>query len=105
MQMEGIKLAEENVKLRQELIELREQMQSRQEVHYQFNVYWRRTSEGENEGPYCPNCLDGDKKPARMTDRPEADFWRCAVCHCAISKPGTSLESGRAQRELDPLSD
>ena len=69
VQVESAKLAEENARLRQELIDLREQAQTRQEMEYHDNVYWRQFAEGEREGPFCPKCLDGERKKARMSDR------------------------------------
>lgn len=90
VQMEGARLAEENARLRQELIELREQLRTRQEMQYQDNVYWRQSGQGSREGPFCPKCLDGDGKPARMSDRADDDFWRCPVCSYIIMKPGRS---------------
>jgi hypothetical protein len=87
VQMEGAKLAEENARLRQELIDLREQLQTRQDMHFRDNVYWRRRADAE-EGPFCPKCLDGDRKAARMVDRPDDEWWRCPVCKTIIEKPG-----------------
>jgi len=88
VQMECAKLAEENARLRQELIELREHAQTRQEMQYQDNVYWRQSGQGTREGPFCPKCLDGEGKAARMSDRADDHCWRCPVCRYAIMKPG-----------------
>jgi ribosomal protein L37AE/L43A len=88
VQLEYAKLAEENVRLRQELLDLREHAQTRQEMHYQDNVYWRRSGQDKVEGPFCPKCLDGQDKPARMSERSGDSFWRCPVCNTAIRKPG-----------------
>ena len=88
VQLEYAKLAEECVRLRQELLDLREHAQTRQEMHYQDNVYWRRSGQDKLEGPFCPKCFDGHNKPARMSDQTRDTFWRCSVCHTAIRKPG-----------------
>ena len=88
VQVECAKLAEENARLRQELIEARGQVKARQDMEYRDNVYWRQLMDSKFEGPYCPKCLDGEHKPARMADRPDDRFWRCSVCNCAIEKPG-----------------
>jgi hypothetical protein len=105
VQMECAKLAEDNARLRQELIDLREQSRTRQEMHYQENVYWRRSGQDKLEGPYCPKCLDGDNKAARMTDQPGVNWWTCPVCSCGIAKPGRgSLGGSFAREDYDPLS-
>lgn len=92
VQMEGAKLAEENAKLREELVDLRDQRKTRQEMHYQNNAYWRQLGDGKSEGPFCPKCLDGDGKAARMSDYADWHAWDCPVCRCSISKPGGSRE-------------
>jgi regulator of replication initiation timing len=105
VQVECAKLAEENARLRQELIELREQTQTRQEMEYHDNVYWRQLPGGKREGPFCPKCIDGDRKKARMSERRDDNFWRCPVCGCCIEKPGSGgWRTGRAETDYDPFS-
>lgn len=107
VQVECAKLAEENSKIRQELIDLREQVNIRQEMEYQNDVYWRRVEKDRYAGPYCPKCLDGDKKAARMSNRPDDFFWRCPVCRYEIEKPGSSswLLPRQAEINFDPFAD
>ena len=90
VQMECAKLAEGNARLRQELTEVREHAQARQEMQYRDNVYWRQAGQGKREGPFCPKCLDGDGKAARMSDRADDQCWRCPVCSYVIVKSGRS---------------
>jgi hypothetical protein len=87
VQMEGAKLAEENARLRQELIDLRQQVDTRQQMEFRDNVYWRLSLQGKGEGPFCPKCLDGDGKAARMVDAP--NHWECPVCDFTTRKPGS----------------
>jgi hypothetical protein len=89
VQVECAKLAEENSRLRQELLELREQTQTRQQMEFLNNVYWRKREDGKSEGPFCPKCLDGEKKASRMAERADDNYWRCSVCLSAVEKPGT----------------
>lgn len=106
VQVECAKLAEENARLRQELIDLRQRVQTRQEMHHQHDVYWRQSGE-KREGPFCPKCLDGEGKAARMSDRSDDDYWRCPVCAYLIEKPNRSRRSrsfGDAETDFDPLS-
>ena len=102
VQMEGVRLAEENSKLRQDLIDLRKQVQSRQEMAFRDNVYWRCTTEGKSEGPYCPKCFDGNNKFIRMTDQQGDSFWRCTVCEFPMVKPGRN-QPARTVTEHDPF--
>lgn len=102
VQVEGAKLAEENARLRQELIGLREQVRIRQEMQYQDNVYWRQSGQGKREGPFCPKCLDGERKAARMSDRADDHCWRCPVCRYAIMKPGRGPRDFEVVSDFDP---
>lgn len=102
VQVECAKLAEKNARLRQELLDLREQSQTRQEMKFKDNVYWRVNGD-EMEGPFCPKCLDGDKKSSRMAERSEDSFWRCPVCGCNIRRPGTSSRK-QVETQFDPFS-
>lgn len=101
VQMEGAKLAEENGRLRQELADLREQARTRQQMQYENNVYWRQTTEGKREGPFCPKCLDGNNKPSRMSDFSDFHAWICPVCNCSIPKPGRSQEVLHTETDFD----
>jgi hypothetical protein len=88
VQVECAKLAEDNAAMRQELTELRQQVRTRQEMKWRENVYWRELNGGNTEGPFCPKCLDGVGKVARMADRSDDTCWRCAVCFSAVRKTG-----------------
>jgi regulator of replication initiation timing len=82
LMLEGAKLIEENANLRLENQQLREQLALKDEMVFKDNLYWRRKTEGEEDGPYCPNCLDGSSKPVRMTtqkDPKEGGFYACPV--------------------------
>jgi hypothetical protein len=87
IRIECAKLAEDNAALREENLGLREQLKLQQTMAYRDNAYWR-TKDGEPEGPFCPKCLDGDRRTSRMTVREDDHCWRCPVCGCAIEKPG-----------------
>ena len=86
VQVECANLAEENARLRQDLMQLREERQVRQEMEYRSNVYWRSSDTGVTEGPFCPKCLDGAGRAARMSNEPGYDYHRCPVCDYAIEK-------------------
>jgi FtsZ-binding cell division protein ZapB len=88
IQMECAKLAEENARLRQERNELKKQIEAREHLEFRQNVYWRKTGEGKDEGPFCPSCADGGRKIVRMEDRPDDRYWRCTVCQHCTEKPG-----------------
>lgn len=86
LQVECAKLAEDNAQLRQELLETREQANLREKMIYRDNAYWAEGS-GDVQGPFCPKCLDGDRRAARMTVRSDDHCWRCPTCGCIVEKP------------------
>ena len=97
LQVECAKLAEDNARLRQELLETREQANLRQKMVYRDNAYWTEGSGGNLDGPFCPKCLDGEHRAARMTVQPDDHCWRCPTCRCIIQKP----ENQRPQVQSD----
>jgi hypothetical protein len=101
VQVECAKLAEENARLRQELVDLRERAEIRRTMTYAGNVYWREV-DGHREGPFCPKCLDGDNKAARMAERADDRYWRCAVCAYSSEIPGQAPRQTRAITRFDP---
>jgi hypothetical protein len=104
LRMEGAKLAEENAQLRQELLDCKAKAETRKNMEFRDNVYWRVREGGDPEGPFCPKCLDGDDRAARMEDRPEGKFWRCPVCGQSTRKPGPASPPPirRGKRSRDP---
>ena len=77
--------------------------QTLEEMHHQYNVYWRQTGQGTGEGPFCPKCRDGERREARMSDQPHDDFWRCPVCDYVVEKPGRGPRQTRAVTDFDPF--
>jgi hypothetical protein len=76
------------------------------EMRFRNNVYWRYLDEdGLNiEGPFCPKCLDGDRKEIRLAQRSDDRFWRCPVCHTSVEKPGQRPTPSFAEADFDPFS-
>jgi hypothetical protein len=87
VQIECAKLAEENASLRQENLALREKERLRIVMVFRDNVYWRERPDAEPEGPFCPACLDGQSRTARMIASQSNTTWICATCHCAVGNP------------------
>src|SRR6266446_4577407 len=73
-----VELAEELVRIREERNELREQLRLRDEMVWdqKIGAYFRAGTQGREE-PFCPRCLDADKKVCRMAAW-DQDF-RCVV--------------------------
>ena len=94
VQMECAALAEENSRIREERNGLREQLRLQGVMEFETNVYWMREGETRS-GPFCPKCWDGDRKTARMEDRPDDHYWRCPVCGTTTAKPGPNPEFQR----------
>jgi hypothetical protein len=104
VQSECLKLSEENGQLKQEITELKKQLQVRGEMKYHLNVYWKSSEDGsKDEGPFCPKCFDGDRKLARLAERPEDSYWRCHVCSQLVMRPGTRSRPSRADSDFDSL--
>ncbi len=86
VKMEMAHLAEENGRLREENLKLREAAQLRDSMVPRDNVCWRQLPSGEEEGPYCPSCWDGERKPVRLADE-DSYRWTCTVCTKQRWKP------------------
>ena len=103
--------AEENSRLTRELVSARDkvasleaQISQRTEMVFEQNVYWRMASGSTKEGPFCPRCLDGSGTAARLIDRSDDHWWRCAVCDSSIEKPGPDpARRGRVLHDWDPF--
>ena len=100
VRVECAKLAEENARLREELIALREQARAESTMRYRDNVYWRQAEGTPEEGPFCPTCWDGARKPVRMTLLEHGSHWRCNVCDRYVLRPGATPPS-RMRVETD----
>ena len=85
VRMEGALLADENARLRQDVADLREQARILRSVVYRDNVYWHQDGAAATEGPFCPTCLNGYDKVARMNDA--SDRWTCHLCKYDVKKP------------------
>lgn len=95
-------LLQDNIRLQEENRRLRDAAKQREGMAFRDNVWWRGSGD-EAAGPFCPKCKGSDKVNP-MAAHEEDDFWRCAVCGCAVRRPGTS--SGPALRfEREPLWD
>jgi cell division protein FtsB len=79
-------LTREVNRLREDLDRLKRSRDDRAAFVFKGDVYWR--GEGSNEeGPFCPKCLDADEKPIRMIDRKNG-YTCCVHCNFSISTPG-----------------
>ena len=98
VRMEGAKLAEENARLREELVALRERLCAEAAILHRDNVYWKRVEGAPEEGPFCPTCWDGERKPVRMAEWAEDLWWKCPVCRCSVQRPGMAPPEPRPSR-------
>lgn len=63
LKMQCVTLQEENMHLRRELQQAREQTDFRKKVSLRDGLYYlTEPVEGRPEGPYCPHCLDAERK-------------------------------------------
>jgi hypothetical protein len=84
---EALSMQEENLKLRQRIQELEEQASMRDEIVFEGEVYWRKSSngngDGHKEGPFCQKCYDTQAKLVRLQDAKKlvaCRDWLCVVC-------------------------
>ena len=72
---EGVlELKEENFALREQVRQLEDTLKVRGELKFDGAVYWQQ-SEGNRDGPFCPQCWDNDERLGRLQG--VGDFWQC----------------------------
>ncbi len=108
---DNTRAVQENSQLTRELGDVRDKVASlealllqRGEMVFQENVYWRVLSGSTRDGPFCPACLDGNGKAARLINRSDDHWWRCPVCESTVEKPGSDpAPVGKVLHDWDPL--
>lgn len=102
VKMACVDLAEQNVRLREERNDLREKLRLREEMVWdeKMNAYFRTNPSGVREGPFCPKCLDGDSKVARMAS--EYQDFRCPVCTHLLNLDEAARSLRSRLRNEDP---
>jgi hypothetical protein len=83
-------LRDANIELRNENRELREKLQTREELLWENDVYWK-TDGSKKVGPFCPKCFAGSSVVSRMTDQLGDSFFRCPVCTYSSRKSAGRL--------------
>jgi len=58
--------------------ELHQRLEIKDKVVWEKPYYWVATGEG-NDGPFCQNCYDTQKKLIRLQGG-GSNFWRCHSC-------------------------
>ena len=86
VQAESLADREKIRSLSEENAELRAKLRQRDGMRFEHDVYWRQLQGEEREGPYCPKCMDGDGRTARLVDRDA--YWKCPVCAHRQLRPG-----------------
>jgi hypothetical protein len=85
--METSDLQVEVMRLREENLKLREAGSLRASMIFRDNVWWQRTPGGEEVGPFCPTCWGRGEKAVRLSDHGNR-WWSCTVCDKTVDKPG-----------------
>lgn len=71
-----------NLELREENRVLREKLDIRESLIFDNNLWWRATTDGNRDGPYCPKCYGGDQKVVRMVVANVFErSHQCPVCN------------------------
>jgi len=62
IQEKALEILEENNNLKQEIEKLKKQLEIKDSIKFEENVYWIKDKEGNvKEGPFCPKCYDDEK--------------------------------------------
>lgn len=107
---EHMELVEENATLRREAATLRSEIEQARTTHarrgamkLEHGMYFEMAGSAVQEGPFCPKCLDGSDRYARMVDKKNG-FTCCPVCNYCADTPGHSFSNrhiGRTITERD----
>ena len=79
-------MEEAYVAVQKERDELRKQLELRDAFVFRENVYWRKSTAGELEGPFCPKCKDGVGNLARLQSLRGEAVWQCPVCNHYVDR-------------------
>jgi len=93
----------EIAELKQRIRTLEDRLSAGITMLFRENVYWRQIEGSGEEGPYCPKCWDGERKPVRMLQREDDFRWWCSVCVLAIQRPGMEPPEPPEPRQSDWL--
>jgi hypothetical protein len=80
VQMEMVRLTEENRDLRTHIRELEEQRTIEGQLTFRNNQCWRRQPNGAEEGPFCPTCWDVDKRLVHLAEGATRGNFYCMYC-------------------------
>lgn len=79
LQNDIMKMMDENRALKDEIRGLREELNLRRKLVFRDNAYWLPREDGNEEGPFCAACRDGENKLVRMSKSHVGSFI-CRVC-------------------------
>ena len=82
-----LNLKEQILTIREENLALKEQIASNEQKEnliFRNNMYWKKLSDGSEEGPYCSGCYDTKKALVRMHIHQRGDV--CPSCKQLIYK-------------------
>jgi ribosomal protein L37AE/L43A len=74
-----LELQEENLDLRTKLKELGEQLEDKAKFVYRAPFYWQMIDDDGEDGPFCQQCHDSDKKNIRLQTYRDG-WWNCTTC-------------------------
>jgi hypothetical protein len=74
-------LIAENESLRRRIADLEKSADIERELKFEESVYWRVRDGKREDGPFCPNCWDGQRKQVHLTPDGAPGSYRCGVCN------------------------
>lgn len=66
LQAQILGVLDENHSVKSEVRALRERLEFQGSLEFRENMYWRRSANGQEEGPFCSRCWDVDTKAVRL---------------------------------------
>lgn len=82
--------------------DLEDSQELRNKMIWRDSVYYQKTDDGD-EGPYCPQCYDNNKKVIRL-QKYDTGHWHCLTCDKDFYE--SSYDPGRSSvtmTDYDPL--
>lgn len=65
-QGKALELQSANYELKQKIDELEAEINQIGQMQFDGKVYWRTLEDGDDEGPFCPRCVDVDSRAVRL---------------------------------------
>jgi len=86
IQEKVIEVMDRDLELKEENLRLKNEIATRKDLYFQNDVYWMKSDQPGEKGPYCPKCYDVDKKIVHFIQAGDPDYFRCPSRDLLIEK-------------------